>query len=152
LVAANLSQALTEADGRRKAAENGVREIKARAKDQVDQVRPLYAEAASRNNAWLGTVSQVIEQASPTAPDVSVSVDPAASALLQWVSARNRALGAKELTPSIADGLKKRIVQELSEIATGTWKDNRGASEQSRKKAAAALTERLEWRTWEDIQ
>ena len=69
--AANVDKALTEADGRRKAAENGLREIKAKSKEQGEQVRPLYAEAASRNNAWLDVVCQSIQQGASTAPDVS---------------------------------------------------------------------------------
>ena len=81
LIAANVDKALTGADGRRKAAENGLREIKTKSKEQAEQVRPLYAEAASRNNAWLDVVCQAIQQGAATAPDVSASVEPAASAL-----------------------------------------------------------------------
>jgi hypothetical protein len=46
IAAANVDKAFVETDGRRKAAETGVREIKVKTKDQVDQVRPLYVEAA----------------------------------------------------------------------------------------------------------
>ncbi len=103
LIAANVDKALTDADGRRKAAENGLREIKAKSREQAEQVRPLYAEAASRNNAWLDVVCQSIQQ-------------------------------------------------DLTEIASETWKANREANEQKRMKTATALKERLQWRSWEEVQ
>ena len=150
--AANVDKALVETDGRRKAAETGVREIKVKAKDQVDQVRPLYVEAASRNNAWLDTVSQAIQQGTSTAPDISATVEPAASALVAWVSARNRALGVADLTGPIADSVKKRVISDLTEIANATWRSNRGGNEQKRTKSADALKDRLRWRSWEEVQ
>jgi N-acetylglucosamine kinase-like BadF-type ATPase len=150
--AANVDKALVETDGRRNAAETGVREIKAKAKDQVDQVRPLYIEAASRNNAWLDTVSQAIQQGTSTAPDISATVEPAASALVAWVSARNRALGVADLTGTIADSVKKRVIADLTEIANATWRSNRGGNEQKRTKSADALKERLRWRSWEEVR
>ena len=152
LTAADLDQALREADGRRKAAESGVREIKTKSKDQADQVRSLYAEAASRNNAWLDMVCQSIQQAPSSAPDVSAAVEPAATALVQWVSARNRALGLPELTGPIADSVKKRVTQDLTDIANETWRGNRSGNEQRRTQAANALKERLQWRGWEDLR
>jgi hypothetical protein len=142
VAASNVDKALGEADGRRKAAENGLREIKTKSKEQAEQVRPLYAEAASRNNAWLGTVCQAIQQGK--GPDVAAIIESAASALVQWVSARNRALGVAELTPPIAEAVKKRVVADLTEISAETWKDNRGASDQKRLKNAAALKDRLQ--------
>ena len=65
-IAADLNNALINADGRRKAAENGLRQIKAKSRDQAEQVHPLYAEAASRNNAWLDIVCQAIKQGAST--------------------------------------------------------------------------------------
>lgn len=131
-------------------AESGLRQIKAKSGDQAEQLRPLYAEAASRNNAWLDTVCQAIQQGMSTAPEVSAAVDPAASALVAWVSARNRALGVADLTGPIAGAVKKNVIEDLSELATATWKSNRGGSEQKRMKAAQALKDRL--RSWEEIQ
>ncbi len=151
LTAASVDKALTEGAGRRKAAENGLREIKAKSKEQSEQVRELYAEAASRNNRWLELICQAIQQGASAAPDVSASVEPAASALVRWVSARNRALGVPELTPPIGDAVKKRVIADLTEIASETWKANRGANEQKRMKAGTALKERLQWRSWEEV-
>ena len=107
LIAGKVDKALTEANGRRRAAANGLREIKTKSKEQAEQVRPLYAEAASRNNAWLEIVCQAIQQGASTAPDVSATVEPAASALVQWVSARNRVLGVPDLTPTLGEGVRR---------------------------------------------
>lgn len=152
VIAASLDRALTEADGRRKAAENGLRDIKAKSKAQAEQVRPLYAEAAARNNAWLDVVCQSVRERDSTGPDVSSHVEPAASALVQWVSARNRVLGVAELTPPVADAVKKRVIADLTEIASATWKSHRGGDEQKRTQAVTTLKERLQWRPWEEVQ
>ena len=152
LTAADVDQALKEADGRRKAAETGVRDIKAKSQEQAGQARALYAEAASRNNAWLATVCQAIQQGSSGAPNVSAMVEPAATALVQWVSARNRALGLPELTSPIGDTVKKRVIADLTDISNETWSRNRNAAEQRRTQAATALKERLQWRSWEEVK
>lgn len=151
-IAADVDKALINADGRRKAAENGLREIKAKSRDQAEAVRVLYTEAASRNNAWLDIVCQAIHQGASTAPDVSAVVDPAASALVAWVSARNRALGIAELTGPLAGAAKKRIIEDLTTIASAAWKINRGGTEQKRRTSADALKDRLRWRGWEEVQ
>ena len=88
--------------------------------------------------------AQAIQQGASTAPDVSPMVEPAASALVAWVSARNRALGVADLTGSIADAVKKRVIQDLTEIANASWRSNRGVNEQKRTKSADALKERLQ--------
>ena len=44
------------------------------------------------------------------------------------------------------------MVADLTEIANETWKSNRGANEQKRLKGATALKERLQWRSWEEVQ
>ena len=152
LTAADVDQALREADGRRKAAESGVRDIKAKSQDPAGQVRALYAEAASRNNAWLDSVCQAIQQDSSSPPDVSAMVEPAATALVQWVSGRNRTLGLPELTSPIADTVKKKVIADLSDISNETWRSNRNAAEQKRTQAATALKERLQWRSWEEVK
>lgn len=69
-----------------------------------------------------------------------------------WVSARNHALGDPELAPAIAEAVQKSVVQDLIEIANGSWKGNRGDTEETRTKAAIKLKERLQWRGWEEIQ
>jgi len=152
LTAADVDQALREADGRRKAAETGVRDIKAKSQEQAGQARALYAEAASRNNAWLEAVCQAIQQGSSSAPNVSAMVEPAATALVQWVSARNRALGLPELTSPIGDTVKKRVIADLTDISNETWSRNRNAAEQKRTQAATSLKERLQWRSWEEVK
>jgi hypothetical protein len=126
--------------------------MKTKSREQAERVRPLYSEAAARNNAWLDVVCQAIQHGASTASDVSASVEPAASALVQWVSARNRALGVSELAPPIGDALKKRVIADLTAIAGETWKATRGANEQKRTKAATSLKERLQWRSWDEVQ
>src|SRR4029450_8478501 len=60
LIAAPLDKSLSDTHGRRKAAENGLRQIKAKSQEQADGVRALYTAAASNNNAWVDAVCQAI--------------------------------------------------------------------------------------------
>ena len=152
LDAAPLDKSLSETDGRRKAAENGLRQIRMKSQQEAEQVRGLYAAAASNNNAWLDMVCQAIEQGAPAAPDVSGVAGSAASSLVEWVSARNRALGLPELTGPVGESVKNAVVQDLTDIASGTWRDSRGDSADKRKKAAATLRERLRWKAFEEVQ
>jgi hypothetical protein len=148
--AANINKALADAEGRRRAAENGLREIKAQS--QGDQVRAAYMEAASRQNGWLDIVCQAVEQPAPTAPDVSSAAQTAASSLIEWVTVRNKALGQPELTGTVADANKTSITRNLTEIAAEMWKDNRNANEQKRTKAITDLRSRLQWKAFEQVQ
>ena len=152
LMAAPLDKSLSDTDGRRKAAENGLRQIKAKSQEQAEGVRALYTAAASNNNAWVDAVCQAIEQGTPANPDLSGVAGSAASSLLEWVSARNRALGVAEMTAPVAESVKKSIVQDLTDIAVGTWRTSRGDSADKRKKAAATLRERLRWKAFEEVQ
>ena len=152
LAAADLEKALAGADGRRRAAENGLRQIKAKPPGEIEQIRALYTEAASRNNAWLDIVCQAVQQPSSTAPDVTAAVEPAASTLVAWVSARNRALGVAGLTPAVADAVRTSVVAELTEIAGATWKRNHGGSAPRRANAVAGLNGRLRWKAWDEVQ
>lgn len=142
----------TDTEGRRKAAENGVKEIKAKSPQPADQIRTTYAEAAARQNAWLDSVCQAVEQGASTAPDVSTAAQSAATSLVEWVSVRNRALGLPELAGATADGLKKSVIQDLIEIASATWKGNRSADPTKRVSVAASLRERLHWKTFEEVK
>jgi hypothetical protein len=149
--AADVNKALSDTEGRRHAAENGLKEIKSKAPQQVDQVRARYIEAASRQNAWLDSVCQAIEQGSQAAPDVSASATSAASALVEWVVVRKRALGGPELAVAAAENVKKSVAQDLVDIAAAGWKNNQSTDAKKRTGAAGALKQRLRWHTFDEI-
>ena len=149
--AADLNKAVSEAEGRKRAAENGLKDIKAKSSQPADEIRNAYTKAATSQNVWLDTVCQAVEQATTSAPDVSAAADAAAQTLVEWVSVRNRALGLPELTGATADSVKKSVTQDLVDIAGATWKNNRGADTKKRSSAAASLKERLRWKTFDEI-
>jgi len=149
--AADLNKAVSDAEGRKRAAENGLKEIKTRSASPLEQIRAAYKEAATSQNAWLEAVCQAVEQGTATAPDVSTAAESAATTLVEWVSVRNRALGLPELTGAVADSVKKSVTQDLLEIAGATWKNNRGADAKKRTSVAETLKERLRWRMFEEI-
>jgi hypothetical protein len=149
--AADLKKAMSETEGRKKAAENGLKEIKAKGQPS-EELQRSYIDAASQQNAWLDSVCGALEQGAPATPDVSTVAQSAASSLVEWVNHRNRALGLAELTGAIAESVKKKTSQDLVDIATETWKDNRSGDAKKRMTAAAALKERLRWKTFEEVQ
>jgi hypothetical protein len=110
-----------------------------------------YTEAATRQNAWLDSVCQAVEQSAATAPDVTAAAQTAASSLVEWVSIRNRKIGLQELTGATAESTKKSIANDLIEIANATWKGNRSGDAKKRSAAVNALKERLRWKTFEEI-
>src|SRR4030095_7431732 len=126
--------------------------IKMKSQQEAEQVRGLYTAAASNNNAWVDVLCEAIEQGAPAAPDVSTVAASAASSLVEWVSARNRALGLPELTGPVGESVKKTVVQDLTDIASSAWRDNRGNNADKRKKAAATLGERLRSKPFEEIK
>ena len=148
--AADVNKAIGDAEGRKRAAENGLKEIKAKAQPS-DQVRSAYIEAATRQNAWLEAVCQAVEQGAPAAPDVSAPAQSAAASLVEWVNIRNRTLGLAELTAPAADSTKKSVAGDLIEIANATWKSNRSGDAKKRSAAANALKERLRWKPFEEV-
>lgn len=150
--AADIKKPLADTEGRRRAAENGLKQIKEKSPQPSDQVRSAYVESATRQNAWLDVVSQGIESASATEPNVSTVAQSAAVALVEWVNVRNRTLGLPLLAGTMADSVSKGVAQDLTDIAAQAWKDNRGADEKKRTSAVVALRERLRWRTWEELQ
>jgi hypothetical protein len=152
LQAAPLDKSLSETDGRKKAAENGLRQIKMKSQQEAEQVRGLYTAAASNNNAWVDMLCQAIEHGAPAAPDVSTVAGSAASSLVEWVSARNRALGLPELTGPVGESVRKTVVQDLTDIASSAWRDSRSDNADKRKRAAATLGERLRWKPFEEIK
>ena len=148
--AADINKAIANTEGRKRAAENGLREIKAKGQPS-EQTRNAYGEAASRQNAWLESVCQAIEQGATAAPDVSSSAQSAATSLVEWVNVRNRALGVPELPGNIADSTKKSVTQDLIDIANTTWKNNRASDAKRRSAFAASLKERLRWKPFDEI-
>ena len=148
--AADIKKALAQTEGRKRAAENGLKEIKAKGQPS-EQIRSAYTEASTRQNAWLDSVCQAVEQGGATAPDVSGPAQAAAASLVDWVNVRNRTLGLPELSGAIADSTKKSVVQDLMDISSETWKDNRSTDAKKRATATAALKERLRWKPFEEI-
>jgi hypothetical protein len=60
--AANFDQSLRDSEGRRRAAENGLRQIKTKSVQQADQLRTIYTDAATQHNAWLEIVTEAVRQ------------------------------------------------------------------------------------------
>lgn len=149
---ANFDKSLRDTEGRRRAAENGLRQIKAKSPQQADQIRAIYTDAATQHNAWLEVLSEAVRQSAATPPDVTGAAERASTSLVTWVAARNRALGEPELAGAIADSVKKGATQDLTDIAAQVWKDNRRADEKKRASAMTALSDRLKWKSWEDFQ
>ncbi len=150
--AAGTNKAGAGTEGRRRAAENGLRSIKTKSSEQGEQVKALYEAAASANNAWLDAVSQAIQQGAATAPDVTAAVQTAATSLMEWVAVRNRTLGVPEITGVPTDAAKKSIVQDLTEISSAAWSTHHAADEKKRTTAASALKERFRWKSWEEVR
>jgi hypothetical protein len=151
--AADVTKATTEAESRRKAAENGVKEIKTKSPQLSDDVRKAYAEAALRQNAWLDSACQAVEHGASAVPDVSAAAQSAATSLVECVVIRNQQLGvAADLAGPAAEGVRKSVAQGLTDIASETWRINRTAAPDKRAAAAATLRQRLQWKTWEEIQ
>jgi hypothetical protein len=150
--AADMNKALGDAEGRRRAAENGLKAIKAKPSGVTDEIRTLYTEAAGKQNAWLDAVCQAIEQGGGTAaPDVSAAAQSAAASLIAWVKVRNGALGQPELAATVAEDARKNIVQNLVDISADVWKTNRTADPKKRASAAAGLKERLKWKSFDEV-
>jgi hypothetical protein len=149
--AADLKRALSEAEGRKKAAENGLMEIKSKGQPS-DELRRAYVDAATQQNAWLDAVCGAVEQGTATAPDVSTSAQTAATALVQWVNQRNRVLGLPELRGAIADSVQKKTAQDLIDIASDSWKSNRSGDGTKRAAAAASLKGRLRWKSFDEVR
>lgn len=150
--AANISKPIADAEGRKQAAENGMKEIKTKSLDASRQAQAAYEEAARSQNAWLDALCGALTQATSTAPEVASSAATAATSLVEWVNIRNRTLGVAELTDPIADSVKKSVANDLVEIAAETWKSNTRANSKKRATAAGSLNQRLRWKRFEEIQ
>ena len=150
--AANVGKAIADAEGRKRAAENGLKQIKMKSPESSEQARSAYEEAAGKQNAWLDSVCGALEGAANVPPNVSGIAESAAKSLVQWVNVRNRALGLPELTGAIAESVQTSVVADLNEIAEATWKSNRSADPNKRKAAAMVLSGRLRWKPFDGIQ
>lgn len=145
--ALSLDQAITAAEGRRRAAENGVKAITAKSAGDDTAVKAAYEEAMSANNAWLdATVTavkqgRVIDGAQPSATE-------AASTLVAWVAARNRALGEPILAGAVASAVETRTRQELIELTTQATRGN----DKKRAATVQALESRLRWKAWGELK
>ena len=148
--AANIDKAITDAEGRRRAAENGLREIKTKSHNSIEEVHSAYSAAAASQNAWLDQVCKAIEDGS-AATDITSTAQSAAASLIAWVATRNRALGVPVMTKELEDGAKGSIARDLVEIANATWKAARGSNPQQRQKTSASFRERLRWKSWDEI-
>lgn len=150
--AADVNKALSEAEGRKRAAENGLKEIKSKSSQPSDQIQTAYKDAATQQNAWLDAVCQAVDQSAASAPDVSTAAETAATTLVKWVTVRNQALGLPDLTGAIADSVKQSVARDLVDIAGTTWKNSRGADAKKRTSVVASLNERLRWKAFEEIR
>jgi len=149
--AADFGKSLRETEGRRRAAENGLRQIKSKAAQLAEQIKETYTKAASEQNAWLDLVVDSVRSRAATTPDVGAVAERAGATLVSWVAARNRVLGEPELAGTIADAVRKGVVQDLTDIAAQVWKDNRRGDDKKRDSAVAALDARLRWKPWDQI-
>jgi hypothetical protein len=149
---ADVQTSLSQTEGRRQVAENGLRDIKKKSAAEAEQVRERYSEAAVRNNEWLDALCQAIQQGSTTAPDVATSAEAAAVSLIEWAKVRNRALGIPEMNEAAAASVKRMVVRDLTEIAKAEWTTTHRGDEARRTKAATTLKGRLRWKPWEEIQ
>jgi hypothetical protein len=150
--AANLTKAIADAEGRKKAAETGLKQIKLKSADVSREPQAAYEEAARWQNAWRDGISGALAAEGGALPDVSGSAQSVATSLVLWVNVRNRALGLPELTEPTAESVKKSVGADLVEIAKQTWKNNAGANAKKRATAAESLNTRLQWRRVDDIQ
>ena len=148
---ATLETSLAEAGARRKAAENRLGQIKSTSSQSAEAARALYGDAAAKNNAWVDAVCRTIEEGTKDAPDVSSLAEPAAASLLAWVSGLDKALGNPESSAAIADGSRKQVIQNLTDVAAKAWQKNRALSAEKRRQASAALRARLQWKTLEQL-
>lgn len=152
LQAANVDKAISDAESRRRGAENSLREIMAKSDAQLEQARTSYTAAATSQNAWLDLVCRTAEAGSGAAPDMSPAAQAAATALMDWVSIGGKALGLPALTTSFAVGFKKSITQDLIDIGNTTLKTYGSADEKKRGEAIASLKARLRWKMPEELQ
>jgi hypothetical protein len=150
VMGANLEKSVQDSEGRRRTAESGFRQIKA--KSGVQSVNAPYDDAAKANNTWLDEMIGSLEQPAAAAPNLAPAAEKAAAALVAWVAVRNRSLGEFELAGAAAESVKKKVVMDLTDIASEAWKNNRTKDQSKRAAVAKSLTERLRWKTSDQLQ
>lgn len=148
--AADLDKATADAEGRKRAAENGARSIRAKAPHDVDAIRAMYGEAAAANGEWLAATSASIEKGDAD-PAVTEAATRAAASLLRWVAGRNRALGLAVPTDRIAEVEAAKVRQGLIDISTELSRKHRGANAATKAQATSNLANRLKWAAWDAL-
>ena len=149
---ASLDESLANAESRRKAAENGLREIRARVAAQAEPLRAVYGVAAERNNAWVEAMCSAIEKGVVPGPDVAGMAEPAAAALMEWVAGRNKALGLPEVSGANLEAVRRQITQNLTDIVGGAARATSPKDAGKRKQTAGGLRERLQWKAFDDVR
>jgi hypothetical protein len=149
--AADIAKATKDAEGRRLTAESGVRAIRAKPPAPANELSALYDATADAHNEWLSATDAAIKQGTTTEA-LNTTAGKAAATLVQWVAARNRALGETVLAGAVAATAETRIRQDLLSITTETVNRARGQNEKRRTQAVATLDARLRWKPWADLQ
>jgi hypothetical protein len=149
---ADAKKALADTEGRRKAAENGASQIKAKSSSPAGDIENAYTAAAAANNAWLVATTASLETGAEAAPDVAQLADRAGTTLVTWVNHRNKALSLPELSGLAATSIAKAVANDLIEIASSTWRDNRKSSPAKRNETVKTLSDRLRWNPWREIR
>lgn len=144
---ADAKKALQEGEGRRKAAETGVSQIKQRNATSPD-LEAAYTAAAEAQNAWLAATTS----SESTPADLAPLVERAATTLLAWVNVRNPALSLAPLTGLAADAVKKNVVDGLLELGTASRSDLQKANANRRASIVRDLETRLRWKPWAEIR
>jgi hypothetical protein len=148
--AADLRKATTDAEGRKRAAENGVRAIKSKAPQQADSAKELYLAAATAHGAWLDVTKTLVDKGESDSA-ASDAAGRAAAALVKWVAARNAALGEPVLAGKTAETIEASVRQGLIDISLETARRQRGANANKKSQAVSDLSNRLRWKDWNEL-
>jgi flagellar hook-basal body complex protein FliE len=110
----DLNKTVADAESRKRAAENGLREIKTKTPQPSEEIKKAYVEAASRQNTWVDATCHAIEQGAAATPDVAGTAQNAAAALVAWVNVRNTALALPPLAGAAAESATKSVTEDLA--------------------------------------
>lgn len=145
--AADLRISSARAEGRKRSAESGAKFIRSRGAD-VNQASVAYAAAATAHNEWLSAATTAIEQGAMS-EGVSDAAGKAAAAFVQWIRAKNGAVGEPVISGAEAEKTEAATRQDLIDIASETIA--KGNGDAKRRSDASALASRLRWKTWSDL-
>lgn len=148
--AADLDKATADAEVRRRTAENGAQAIRAKAPQDAEQVRAFYDEAAAANSAWLDATQAALGRGEVDAA-VTDAAGKAASALLRWVAARNKALGETMPAARVVEAAEANIRQSLVDISTEFARKHGRADAKKKADVVADLSRRLRWKPWNEL-